>query len=100
MNRRSRPGSRPGGKPDIIARPAACCSATEVNRSWLSADTVGLGREDVTEDLDEFPRTEPTQPVGESEVHLCIFSRPPYKRFALLIGANRSPRDAAGPGVR
>ena len=52
------------------------------------ADAVGLGRENVTENLNNFLRTEPTQPIGESDVHLGI----------LMAAWSASARPLAGSG--
>ncbi len=66
-----------GGKVSGPVHPAisAVDLTREVHHARPGADPVGLGRENVTENLDKFQRTEPTQPVGESKVHRGILSR-------------------------
>jgi hypothetical protein len=67
-----------GGKVGRPVHPAvlAVDLTGEVHYPGSRADTVGLGTENVTKNLDDFLRTEPTQPAGESEVHRLILSRP------------------------
>ena len=66
-----------GGKVGRPADPAvlAVDLTGRMHHAGPGTDAVGLGSENVAENLDKFLRTEPTQPVGESAVHRRIPSR-------------------------
>jgi hypothetical protein len=87
-----------GGKVGGPVHPAvlAVDLTGEVHHPGPSADAVGLGPENVTQNLDGFLRTEPAQPVGESVVHRLILSRPTGHGET---GRNRGNGEGPRPGM-